>query len=61
MTPSSPPPSNACPSRHRPLDDRSGEIRSEDLLDHSGQRIIVHQQKRYVLRRTKSGKLILTA
>ncbi|WP_427028990.1 hemin uptake protein HemP [Halomonas sp. H2] len=31
------------------------------LLGSSGQLIIHHEQRRYVLRRTKSGKLILNA
>ncbi|XKF16007.1 hemin uptake protein HemP [Halomonas sp. BLK-85] len=60
MDTSSPHPSSDCTSRNRFSDDRCAEIRSEDLLDSNGQRIIRHQQKRYILRRTKSGKLILT-
>lgn len=37
------------------------ETHSEQLLGDAGQLVIIHQQKRYLLRRTKSGKLILTA
>ena len=37
------------------------EAHSEQLLGEDGQLVIIHQQKRYLLRRTKSGKLILTA
>lgn len=37
------------------------EVDSRDLLSSSGQLIIHHEQRRYVLRRTKSGKLILNA
>ncbi len=37
------------------------EVTSQALLDQDGQLIILHEQRRYVLRRTKSGKLILTA
>lgn len=37
------------------------EVTSQALLDPSGQLVIHHEQRRYVLRRTKSGKLILTA
>ncbi|MGP9590912.1 MULTISPECIES: hemin uptake protein HemP [unclassified Halomonas] len=37
------------------------EVDSRELLGSSGQLIIHHEQRRYVLRRTKSGKLILNA
>lgn len=37
------------------------EVNSRELLGGSGQLVIHHDQRRYVLRRTKSGKLILTA
>lgn len=37
------------------------EVDSRELLSSSGQLIINHEQRRYVLRRTKSGKLILNA
>ncbi|UXZ54335.1 hemin uptake protein HemP [Vreelandella venusta] len=37
------------------------EVSSQALLDQDGQLVIYHEQRRYVLRRTKSGKLILTA
>ncbi|SDN96013.1 hemin uptake protein HemP [Vreelandella arcis] len=37
------------------------EVDSHDLLGDAGQLVIHHEQRRYVLRRTKSGKLILTA
>lgn len=37
------------------------EIDSKELLGSSGQLVIHHEQRRYVLRRTKSGKLILNA
>lgn len=37
------------------------EVTSQALLDQDGQLVIHHEQRRYVLRRTKSGKLILTA
>ena len=39
----------------------ANEAHSEQLLGNAGQLVIIHQQKRYLLRRTKSGKLILTA
>ncbi|MGO2008144.1 hemin uptake protein HemP [Vreelandella venusta] len=39
----------------------SREVTSQALLDQDGQLVIHHEQRRYVLRRTKSGKLILTA
>lgn len=39
----------------------ANEAYSEQLLGNAGQLVIIHQQKRYLLRRTKSGKLILTA
>lgn len=39
----------------------SREVTSQTLLDQNGQLVIHHEQRRYVLRRTKSGKLILTA
>ncbi|MGS2744577.1 hemin uptake protein HemP [Halomonas sp. LS-001] len=39
----------------------ANEAHSEQLLGDAGQLVIIHQQKRYLLRRTKSGKLILTA
>ncbi|WP_249977012.1 hemin uptake protein HemP [Vreelandella olivaria] len=37
------------------------EVESQALLGQDGQLVIHHEQRRYVLRRTKSGKLILTA
>ncbi|MCL7931782.1 hemin uptake protein HemP, partial [Halomonas llamarensis] len=37
------------------------EVDSSELLGRSGQLIIHHEDRRYVLRRTKSGKLILNA
>lgn len=37
------------------------EVDSQELLGNSGQLVIHHEQRRYVLRRTKSGKLILNA
>lgn len=37
------------------------EVNSQELLGSSGQLVIHHEQRRYVLRRTKSGKLILNA
>ncbi|MDQ7728868.1 hemin uptake protein HemP [Halomonas sp. SpR8] len=37
------------------------EVDSNELLGSSGQLVIHHEQRRYVLRRTKSGKLILNA
>lgn len=37
------------------------EVNSRELLGSSGQLIIHHEQRRYLLRRTKSGKLILNA
>lgn len=37
------------------------EVDSRELLSSSGQLIIHHEQRRYVLRRTKNGKLILNA
>lgn len=37
------------------------EVDSRQLLGNSGQLIIHHEQRRYILRRTKSGKLILNA
>ncbi|NYS61281.1 hemin uptake protein HemP [Vreelandella salicampi] len=37
------------------------EVESSDLLGNAGQLVIHHEQRRYVLRRTKSGKLILNA
>ena len=37
------------------------KVDSSELLDSTGQMIIHHEQRRYVLRRTKSGKLILNA
>lgn len=37
------------------------EVDSKQLLGSTGQLIIHHDQRRYVLRRTKSGKLILNA
>ncbi|WP_386080589.1 hemin uptake protein HemP [Vreelandella sp. F11] len=37
------------------------EVDSSELLGSSGQLVIHHEQRRYVLRRTKSGKLILNA
>lgn len=37
------------------------EVDSRELLGTTGQLIIHHEQRRYVLRRTKSGKLILNA
>ncbi|CEP34283.1 MULTISPECIES: hemin uptake protein HemP [Halomonadaceae] len=37
------------------------EVDSKELLGSSGQLVIHHEQRRYVLRRTKSGKLILNA
>ncbi|WP_235040611.1 hemin uptake protein HemP [Vreelandella profundi] len=37
------------------------EVESKELLGSAGQLIIHHEQRRYILRRTKSGKLILNA
>ncbi|MBP5979864.1 MAG: hemin uptake protein HemP [Halomonas sp.] len=37
------------------------EIESRELLGPKGQLVIQHENRRYVLRITKSGKLILTA
>lgn len=37
------------------------EVDSKELLGSSGHLVINHEQRRYVLRRTKSGKLILNA
>ncbi|WP_404376065.1 hemin uptake protein HemP [Vreelandella aquamarina] len=37
------------------------EVTSQALLGQEGQLVIHHDQRRYILRRTKSGKLILTA
>ena len=37
------------------------EVNSKELLGNSDQLVIRHEQRRYVLRRTKSGKLILNA
>jgi len=37
------------------------EVNSQELLGNSGQLVIHHEQRRYVLRRTKNGKLILNA
>lgn len=37
------------------------EVDSKELLGSSGQLVIHHEGRRYVLRRTKSGKLILNA
>ncbi|MGP9685561.1 hemin uptake protein HemP [Halomonas sp. AOP25-F1-15] len=37
------------------------EVDSKELLGSAGQLIIHHEQRRYILRRTKSGKLILNA
>ncbi|NAO94638.1 MULTISPECIES: hemin uptake protein HemP [unclassified Halomonas] len=37
------------------------EVNSRELLGNSDQLVIHHEQRRYVLRRTKSGKLILNA
>ncbi|MCS2608187.1 hemin uptake protein HemP [Halomonas dongshanensis] len=37
------------------------EVESQALLGAQGQLVILHDQRRYVLRRTKSGKLILNA
>ncbi|MEA2117739.1 hemin uptake protein HemP [Halovibrio sp. HP20-50] len=37
------------------------EVDSSELLGNAGQLVIHHEQRRYVLRLTKSGKLILNA
>lgn len=37
------------------------EVESRELLGPQGQLVIQHDNRRYVLRITKSGKLILTA
>lgn len=50
--------------KHAPSEGTPGaprEVTSQALLDQDGQLVIHHEQRRYVLRRTKSGKLILTA
>jgi hemin uptake protein HemP len=38
----------------------SGKINSADLLGRWNQLIIQHQGERYILRKTRAGKLILT-
>ncbi|WP_447927659.1 MULTISPECIES: hemin uptake protein HemP [unclassified Vreelandella] len=42
-------------------DNASRQVDSRTLLGSAGELVIVHENRRYVLRRTKSGKLILTA
>lgn len=37
------------------------EVESRELLGSEGQLVIHHENRRYLLRFTKSGKLILTA
>lgn len=41
--------------------DKPREVESRALLGPQGQLVIQHDNRRYVLRITKSGKLILTA
>jgi hemin uptake protein HemP len=41
--------------------DRAARMRSRDLLGDRGELVIEHEGREYRLRRTKYGKLILTA
>jgi hemin uptake protein HemP len=54
VTPQVKPPSN-------PLRDAPQRVASESLLGRRGELVIVHNGREYRLRRTQSGKLILTA
>jgi hemin uptake protein HemP len=44
-----------------PLRDAPQRVASESLLGRRGELVIVHNGREYRLRRTQSGKLILTA
>jgi hemin uptake protein HemP len=41
--------------------DKAARMRSRDLLGDHGELVIEHEGKEYRLRRTRNGKLILTA
>ncbi|MCC5884216.1 MAG: hemin uptake protein HemP [Halomonas sp.] len=63
MCATSPDPSTARAQAAVQLDptDKPGIVSSNSLLDERGQVIIEHRGKRYQLRETRNGKLILTS